>query len=215
MTPMRVRAVITVVGMIVAAAPIPLAAQGSSAPAWTYAAEVVGNVAKGRLSLGDSLWGSGPAWGVGAEVRPRSRWLNRIGFGVQLARLKDVGASGHVSHDLSATLVIADARYHFRGHSRIQPYIFGGIGHISADYTYRCSDCVFDRDPVTTALVSRGEQEWRDTGSKFGVAYGAGVTVAVRRHLSVRPELLVVDTTPGSGYNWAWVQVQIGLGVRF
>jgi opacity protein-like surface antigen len=178
--------------------------------------EVFGNLANGRLYHGDSLWGSGPDWGVGAEVRPLSGWLDRLGFEIQVIRLKDIGSrNSQVSHGLSATLVVADARYHFRGRSRIQPYLFGGLGHISADYTYSCTDCVFDRDPVTNRLVSRGVQEWRDTGSKNGFAFGAGLKMAVRRHVSIRPELLLADTTPGSGYNWGWVQVQIGLGVRF
>lgn len=93
--------------------------------------------------------------------------------------------------------------------------MFGGLGHVSADYTYSCVDCVFDVDPMTGKLVSRGIQTFHDTGSKSGVSYGAGLQVAIQRHVSIRPELLLADTTPGSGYNWTWVQVQIGLGVRF
>lgn len=178
--------------------------------------EVVGNVANGRLHLGDSLWGSGGDWGVGAELRPLSGWLDRLGFEIQVVRLHDTESpSSQVSQRLNATLVVADARYHFRGHARIQPYLFAGLGHVSADYTYSCTDCVFDRDPVTNVLTSRGVQESRDKGSKNGFAFGTGLELAVRRHVSIRPELLLADTTPGSGYNWSWVQVQIGLGVRF
>jgi opacity protein-like surface antigen len=202
--------------MFVAGAPASPAAQNQQPSAWTYTVEVVGNVAHGRLYLGDNLWGSGTDWGVGAEVRPLSGWLDRLGFEIQVVRLEDSGSLGsQVSHRLSATLVVADARYHFRGHARVQPYLFGGLGHVSADYTYSCTDCVFDRDPATGGLVSRGVQESRDKGSKNGFAFGAGLELAARRHVSIRPELLFADTTPGSGYNWGWVQMQIGLGVRF
>jgi len=57
--------------------------------------------------------------------------------------------------------------------------------------------------------------ESRSEGSKAGVVFGAGLKMAVHRRLSIRPELLLVDTTPGSGWNWEWVRLQIGLGVHF
>lgn len=120
MTFQNTRAVIALVGMVIAAAPTSLIAQDQPASPWTYTVEVFGNVANGRLNLGDSLWGSGLDWGVGTEVRPLSRWLDRLGFEIQMVRLKGIGSpSSQVSHRLSATLVVADARYHFRGHARI------------------------------------------------------------------------------------------------
>jgi opacity protein-like surface antigen len=196
--------------------PMPLAAQSRPAPAWAYTVEAHGGVGNGRLYLGDSLWGSGPDWSVGAGVRPFSGWSDRLGFDVLWVRLKDSGSSGsQVSHRLSASLVAANVVYHFRGRTRIQPYLFGGLGHLNADYTYRCVDCVFDPDPVTGMPVSRGVEDWRDKGSKTGFTYGGGVKVAVQRQLSIRPQLLLADTTPGSGYNWTWVQAEIGLGVHF
>jgi hypothetical protein len=55
-------------------------------------------------------------------------------------------------------------------------------------------------------LISRGVQEWHDQGSKGGVAAGGGVKIALHRHFAMRSEFLLTDTTPGSGYNWSWVQ---------
>ena len=63
--------------------------------------------------------------------------------------------------------------------------------------------------------MSRGVSEWNSVGSKMGVTLGGGVKIAINRHLSVRPELLLVDTTPGSGWTWAWFRLQIGMGVHF
>lgn len=100
-----------------------------------------------------------------------------------------------VSHDLSATLVVANVLYRFRDHARIQPYVFGGLGHVSADYTYRCVDCVFSLDPIAGEWVSRGVQESRSTGSRTGFTYGAGLKIAVQRFLSIRAELLLANTT--------------------
>jgi hypothetical protein len=36
-----------------------------------------------------------------------------------------------------------------------------------------------------------------------GVTLGGGLKIALHRHLSIRSELLFVDTTPGSGPNWS------------
>lgn len=216
MTSNNTHAVFALVALLIAAAPTSLAAQDQPGAPWTYTVEMLGTVGSGRLNHGDSRWGSGPDWGVGAEFRPQSGWADRLGFEIQVVRLTDNESSGsQVSQRLRATLVVADVRYHFRRHARLQPYLLGGLGHVRADYTHSCTDCVFDRDPVTNLLVSRGREEWRDTVRKNGLALGAGLTMAVRRHLSIRPELLLADTTTGSGYNLGWVQMQIGLGVRF
>ena len=105
--------------------------------------------------------------------------------------------------------------YHFRGHTRVQPYAFGGVGFVNADHTYRCVDCVFSPDPVTGTLVSNGVSEWRDETNKAGFTYGGGVKIGVHRHLSIRSEFLAADTTPGAGANLGWLQVQVGMSVLF
>ncbi len=194
----------------------PSMAQNQPESAWPYKAEVFANVAHGRFYHGDHLWGKGLDYGGGVGFRPFSGKLRRLGFEVQATRLrKSEELSASVSQNLKSHLIMANALYHFRSDTKTQPYVFGGLGHVNVDYTYRCVDCVFDQDPITGELVSRGVTESRSKGSKLGVTLGAGMKIAVHRHLSIRPELLFVDTTPGSGFNWAWVRLQIGLGVHF
>ena len=203
--------------LLVAGWPVGLSiAQDQEKPAWPYRVEVFGNIAHGRFYNGDHLLGSGLDYGGGAGVRPFSGWWWRVGFEVQMARIKkgeleNVG----VSQVLESRLVMVNALYHFRSDTRVQPYVYGGVGHVSVDYTSRCFDCIFDQDPVTGKLVSRGVSEWHTVGSKTGVTLGGGVKIAINRHLSVRPELLLADTTPGSGWNWTWFRLQIGMGVHF
>jgi hypothetical protein len=33
--------------------------------------------------------------------------------------------------------------------------------------------------------------------------------------MAIRADLLITDTTPGTGYNWGWLQPQVGLAARF
>ncbi len=194
----------------------PMLAAAQTAPDWTRKAEIVGNVGHGRLASGDSEWASGVDLGVTASLRPLSGSLNGLGFEVRAAWLNDSGArNAQVSSDLSASLVAVDLAYYFLGRSRIQPYLLGGFSYVNADYTYRCVDCVFTPEPVTGRLVSRGVVESLESGSKSGFNFGGGVTIALRRYFSVRPEILLTDTTAGSGYNWGWMQLQVGLGMRF
>ena len=132
-----------------------------------------------------------------------------------MARLKtSKTTSAYPAVNLSSRLVMANVLYHFRNGAKTQPYVFGGLGHVKADYYRRCTACVFDVDPVTGALVPRITEDIA-SGSKVGVTIGAGLKIAVIRHVSIRPELLFVDTTPGSGANWAWVRLQIGVGAHF
>jgi opacity protein-like surface antigen len=192
-------------------------AQEPPAPEWQYKVEVFGNVANGRFYWGDQLWGSGVDYGVGAGVRPFSGGFHRLGFEVQAAQLKDSGSFGSTQapYRFSATSVMVNVLYHFRNGAEFQPFVFGGLGQVRADYAYQCVDCVFDPDPVTGKLVSRGVEEIRAKGTNAGVTYGAGLKIAVHPHLSIRSELLVVNTTPGSGWNWGWVRLQTGLGAHF
>jgi opacity protein-like surface antigen len=133
-----------------------------------------------------------------------------------MARLKKADPiTARSSQDLSARLVMGNVLFHFRNGEKTQPFVFGGVGHVSVDYTSRCTDCVFDVDPVTGKLVSRGVTESHTQAGKTGLTFGAGLKIAPIKYLSVRPELLLVDTTPGSGPNWGWLRIQIGLGVHF
>jgi len=204
-------------GILLTAGGLAIAANAQDeAPAWQYKVEAFGNIAHGRFYNGDHVWGKGLDYGGGIGVRPFPGWLHRLGFEFQMARLSKAEQNNpSVSQDLSSRLLMANAVYHFRDGERVQPFVFGGLGHVTVDYTSRCKDCVFDVDPVTGKLVSRGLIESITKGSKTGVTLGAGLKIALNKHLSVRPELLFVDTTPGSGANWGWVRLQIGLGAHF
>ncbi len=96
----------------------------------------------------------------------------------------------------------------------VQPYLAGGPGFIRADYSNRCELCVFDVDPITGDLLPR-VIEGRTQANKLGLAFAAGVKFALHPRLSIRPELLLVDTTAGSGWNFLRYRFQIGAGFHF
>lgn len=90
---MNQRVAIALFVVMVAAIPTSLAAQDRPASPWSYTVEPFFNVGNGRLYLGDSLWGSGADWAVGAEVRPLSGWADRLGFEIPVAQLEESGGS--------------------------------------------------------------------------------------------------------------------------
>jgi len=191
------------------------AAPEDQASAWPYRFEISGNIAHGRFNMGSHLWGSGFDYGGGLGVRPFSGRLRGLGVEVQLARLKqgeEISATN--SSDLDSRLVSANALYHFRGRTRVQPYVLGGVGHVNLAYSRRCGNCVTIGDPLTGPLVPV-PYEWHTTDSKMGITLGGGLKVAINRHLSVRTELLVVNTTAGSGGNYGWLRLQTGVGFHF
>ena len=194
----------------------PLSAQEDQVQPWRYRVEFSGNIAQGRFYNGDHLWSKGLDYGGGVGVRPFSGRLRGLGLELELAHLSqgELKSAG-TSQKLDSRLLMGNVLYHFRSGARTQPYVFGGAGHVRVDYSHRCVDCVFDEDPITGKLVSRGVSDWRTQAGKTGVTLGAGLKIAVQRHLSVQPELLFVDTTGGSGWNWGWVRLQIGLGLHF
>ncbi len=208
-----------VVGIILAAPWLvhPSRAQEPPAPEWNYTAEAFGNFALGRFYHGDHVWGSGLDYGGGFGVRPFPGKLHRLGFEVQLARLKTSGTRGSsFSQELDSRLVMGNVLYHFRNGAKTQPYVFGGLGHVKVNYaSSSCGGCVYYvPDPVTGEVVPRVDEE-RIIDSKIGITFGVGVKASLFRHVSIRPELLFVDTTPGSGWNWGWVRLQLGVGAHF
>ncbi|MBZ5582341.1 MAG: porin family protein [Acidobacteriia bacterium] len=184
------------------------------ADGWMYRIEVFGEIAHGSLYNGDSSWGKGVDFGGGAGVRPFSGRLRGLGFELRAGRLSDESAAGPSSSRLASHFIAADALYHFRGRTRVQPYVLGGLGIVNAHYTRTCSACVFNMDPVTKQLTPIPYQsDVQD--SKAGLTIGFGLKLAVHRHVSIRPEVLFVDTTPGKGPNWGWLRVQAGVGRHF
>jgi opacity protein-like surface antigen len=189
------------------------AADEQTAP-WHYRVELFGNAGAGRLNHGSRNWGRGADYGFGIGVRPFSGALNGLGFEVQTAKLTDEKGSAVLSSSLDTRFVAVNALYHFRGRTRFQPYLLGGYGRITADYYTRCTECVFDVDPVTGALTPRLVEE-RTRAAKAGVTFGAGMKIAVHRRFSIRPELFLLDTTPGTGWNFGRFRFQVGAGLHF
>jgi hypothetical protein len=111
-------------------------------------------------------------------------------------------------------LMAVNAAWHFRPDSRVQPYVFGGIGRMHADYSRSCDTCVFQVEPGTGRLTPVPEL-WVTEGTKNGLILGGGIRIGLLRHLSLRPEAMMIDTTPGRGYNWSWLRISAALGFNF
>jgi opacity protein-like surface antigen len=204
----------------------PLWAQDSPVKDWSYRVEVFGSFGNAGLYNGDNLWGRGLDYGGGIGVRPFSGWLKRIGFefeGSQLSKSSIRNATtvyqnqtlnGAISQKLDARLLQGTVLYHFRSGMRVQPFASIGIGHIKANYSRNCSSCVFDVEPGTGKLIPRQSESGYE-GSKAGITIGAGLKIAINRHLSIRSQVQLADTTAGSGINLSWPRLQLGLGVHF
>jgi opacity protein-like surface antigen len=189
----------------------PLQAQDRRGGDWNYRVEVFGDVARGGFYNGHHNWGKGLDYGGGVGVRPFSGRLRGLGFEVRTARLASESDSAVLPAKFRSSLVAANGVYHFRGRSRAQAYVLGGVGVVSVAYSRSCYECVFNVDPATGKLTPI---PWTEDihATKAGINLGAGLKIAVHRRVSIRPEILFVDTTPGSGWNWAWLRVQMGIG---
>jgi opacity protein-like surface antigen len=179
---------------------------------WNYKVELFGDIAHSGFYNGDHKWGSGRDFGGGAGVRPFAGRLRGLGFEVRTGSVAEDDTARTTT--LDARFVAANALYHFRGRTRVQPYVLGGIGVVRAHRFRFCGNCVATKDPVTGALTPLPYTE-DIRATKQGVTAGAGIKVAVHRRVSIRPELFFVDTTPGRGWNWAWVRFQLGVGFHF
>jgi opacity protein-like surface antigen len=192
-----------------------LTAQDRPPQAWQYRVEIMGTIAAASFYNGDSRWGTGLDYGGGFGIRPFSGWLRRLGFEFQMSRLHTTGeVPWSVSKDLDSRLLMGNVLFHFRSGTRVQPYALAGIGHVEVDYKTQCVNCIYNVDPVTGQLVPV-PYGWKVRDSKTGISLGGGLKIDINRHLSIRPELLVVDTTAGTGWNWLWLKSQIGFGVHF
>jgi opacity protein-like surface antigen len=195
---------------------IPTSVRAQPADESNWRMEAFGNVGYGRLMSGDSVWGEGIEFGGGIGFRPFVGALSGLGFEARftfLAPGSTVNASG--SSELDTRSFIGTATYQFRRrHAGVAPFVAGGLARLRVNYQRRCDGCVFDVDPITGGLVPRTLEEGVDA-SKTGVAFGGGVTIALPGRVFVKPEILVVDTTAGSGWNWGALTLQTGVGLRF
>jgi opacity protein-like surface antigen len=192
----------------------PAAAQDWRNGQWNYRFEVFGDAARGSFYNGDSNWGSGASYGGGVAVRPFSGWLHRFGFEARAAGLSDATGDSRSSTRLDASLYAFDVVFHPANYSRVQPYVLGGVGLVNARYSRDCSVCVYNRDPLTGEMTPI-PYHWETKDTKAGVSVGFGLKVAVQRRISIRSEMLYVDTTPGPGWNWGCLRLQVGVGLHF
>lgn len=100
--------------------------------------------------------------------------------------------SGH-DGPRSMTVMATTAHYRFTG-ERVQPYVFGGIGIM---WSRSLNSLTQVQGPI--AFVT--ESESRDRG--FGPDLGAGLRIAISRHLTVSPELRWLDAPWTSRQNLA------------
>jgi len=178
-----------------------LFAQDQASKEWKYKGEVFGSVGLGRFYHGDHHLGSGLEYGGGLGIRPFSRGLRGLGFEILFNGLNFRRAwGGGYSYDGKMQTVGGDALYHF-GRSRTQLYLVGGVGLLNADYTY-----VAPNDPNYVE---------KSKGSKMAINFGAGIKARIALRLSVRPELRLIDTTIGKGYNWSYIRFSVALGYHF
>jgi opacity protein-like surface antigen len=179
---------------------------------WVYRGEVFGGVGWGGFWHGDSPLGSGLEVGGGIGLRPFRGNLRGLGFEVQVKQLRhDVQHSSTHSTSGKASTVLGNALYHF-GNSRFQPYVVGGIGVLKADYTRRGYS-----EWYNLPEWEYHEEYWteRVNESKVAINVGVGLKAAISPNLSIRPELSLIDTTPGSGYNWASLRLSLSVGYHW
>lgn len=177
---------------------------------WNYKREVYGSVGYGRFYHGDNFWGGGLEIGAGAGIRPFSGALRGVGLEVQLLRSGHfVRTSGAHSKEGTATSVAANGVYHFNNR-RVQPFVFGGVGMLKADFTLR---------GISEWIDAQGHHLERTTervdASKLAVGLGAGVKASIGRGFAIRPEVRFLDTTPGRGWNFGSIRFSIGVGYHF
>ncbi len=181
---------------------------------WTYRLELLGEIAYGGFYNGDRKWGSGLDLGGGVGVRPFTAALRGLGFEARLAHIaEDKGDPATLATSLDSTMVAANAVYHVRGRTPVQPYVYGGLGVARVAYSSVCNTCVYTGLPSQGGVAIPQKSEVRAT--KAGLNLGCGIKIAINRRLSVRPEISFLNTTPGSGWNFGWVRLQMGLGLHF
>jgi opacity protein-like surface antigen len=178
---------------------------------------VVGHVGVAEAGTGKTLRGDGIEIGATAVVRPFSG-ARRLAIEADLSAFRQPreSAGQSFSKEMSAQQFAVRASYVFRREgARARPYLFGGLAVIRVDYESQCIHCVFDVDPVTLRLISRGIVTERITDTSAGFTLGAGMDIGVTQAVILRPEWSSSSTTPGGGWNWYWGALRLGVGYRF
>lgn len=181
--------------------------QGGRDKEWNYRGEVFGGIGMSRFYHGDYHLGDGIDWSAGAGVRPFTGSLRGLGFEICANGFNfDRSWGDGYSNQGDALAISGNALYHF-GRSSTQFYVLGGLGALHADYQFI--------NPYTRELYGDPDYVERHNATQFAVNLGLGVKARISSNLSIRPELRLVDTTAGSGYNWGDLHLSIGLSYHF
>jgi opacity protein-like surface antigen len=102
----------------------------------------------------------------------------------------------------AATAASFTAAYYF-GNGRVQPYLLGGMSILWTRSVTATTIVYPDRAELTESAL-------RDIGA--GPTIGAGVRIAIARHLSIRPEFRLSDGTALSSANLSQARLGLSLG---
>ena len=184
---------------------------------WNYQGEVFASIGWGRLWHGDDSLGGGLDLGGGFGLRPFSGRLQGLGFELQFSRLHHE-AQHTATHSTSgnALTVTGNILYHF-GSSRVQPYVAGGIGALRADHVREGYSEWYTGDPDDPDSWTYHVEYWsyRVKGTKMAIKIGGGLKAAITPRMSIRPELCILDTTIGRGYNWSSLKLFVALSYHW
>ncbi len=168
---------------------------------WAYRGEIFGSFGWAALYHGKHREFSGLDAAAGVGVRPFTGALSGLGFETRLSYL-----GSNVETSSSIVIFSGSALYHF-GRSRVQPYLFGGVGALRGERTVIVQ--------IGSGREIFDEERYQEDWNKIGFEFGGGVKVALTRNLALRPEFRLLDTTPGKGYNLGVPQVNIALGYHW
>jgi hypothetical protein len=200
----------TAAAMICAGLCTPVSEAQDAAAQWVHRSEVFANIGHAAFYNGGNPWGGGTEIGVGVGVRLAPGRLQRLGVEALLLHSEHSLRSGSAHQTTgSQTSFAVNGVYHFSA-SRVQPFVYGGIGAMSADFALNgLSDWYDDSGHHTEATVQRV------SAGKLLMDVGAGLKIHAGRRLVVRPELRMLSTTPGSGWNFAHLAISVGVGYSF
>ena len=178
--------------------------------------------------LGDSLTQhelyrtSGTARWLSPELRVRVAGINRAGglpgfglswsttmgsgFGVEVNADKTLGASDGEGRGFSFD---GRALYAF-GHSRVQPYVSGGVGFVQHDHkiTYEVPPSAF----LPTGATYSGNQDVEGVAPVFG----GGIRFEPARHLVIRPEVSIfLEGKPFAGSLTPVARASVSIGAAW
>jgi opacity protein-like surface antigen len=172
--------------------------KGMAQEPWEYKGELFGNVGWGNFHHGHHSLGSGLSYTAGIGFRPFDGWLQGLGFQGDYNGMHFTGRPGTGYESKGNRQIISGNALYYFGHSGTQFFLLGGLGVLRAQYHYSI--------PGTT---------YYNEGTKMSLELGAGMKIRVSSKWAIRPEVRMIDTTIGKGYNWNSVTLTCGIGYHW